>query len=207
MILRSPLLLVLTAAIAFTPCSKASDLMTINPHRRLAYESLGGFEPLTLITNFAAVDLDILAMEDQLENHQFEGFKSIYEHGGYSNSVARITLADSPTPPVREFLPDTLVVGWSHEGEVVRGRLLEGVMWNSWDTNATLLIEYEASPDQKNYLKCQVGGLVAINEEKKDGCKPIHFLTGENGQHSWESLSHFCLLLLLVTSCNAFSFM
>jgi hypothetical protein len=171
MILRSSLLLVLTVAIAITPCSRASNLMTINPHRRLVYESLGGFDPMTLITNFAAVDLDVLAMEDQLDNQQFDGFKSIYENGGYSHSVARITLVNYPTPPVRKFLPDTLVVGWSHDGEVVKGRLIEGVMWNSSDPNATLLIEYEANPDQENYLKCQVGGLVAINEEKQDGCK------------------------------------
>ena len=158
--------------------------------RKLNYELLAGYEPRTLVTNQAAIDLDQAEMEYQLSHHHLDIFRHVYEQGGHSLSVARLTLlggdADSikdaededlttlplPSPPAYEIPKNTEVIGWTKDGDIVTGRLREALVpWDKDDANITILVEYNSNIDQTSYLGCQMGGLVHTDTMNEDGCK------------------------------------
>ena len=156
--------------------------------RKLNYNLLAGYEPSTLVTNQAAIDLDQAEMEYQLSHHQLDKFRYVYEQGGHSSSIARLTLTgvvaeeddedDSDKnekflpPPEFEIPKNTEVIGWTKDKQLITGQLYEPLKpWKEGETTATILVEYKSNLEQLNYLQCQVGGLVYTDSMNVNGCK------------------------------------
>jgi hypothetical protein len=146
-----------------------ADNESLFRQRRLSYEWIAGYEPRTLVTDHAAIDLDQKEMERLLTFRRLDSFKAIYEKGGHSQSIAKVTLVDA-LPPVMPIPSSTIVIGWSANGDMVRGRLVEEVTWTSDDKEVALLVEYEAGEVQGKFV-CQVGGLVDVDAMNQDGCE------------------------------------
>lgn len=141
--------------------------------RRLAYEWIAGYEPRTLVTDHAAIDLDQAEIENLLEYRRLDAFRQIYEKGGHSQSIARVTIGGDSTIPILPIPKSTIVIGRNDKGDVIRGRLVDEVSWTSDDKDVTILVEYDASAEQANYVGCQVGGLVKVVNATlaTDGCE------------------------------------
>ena len=138
--------------------------------RRLAEEWIAGYEPRTFVKNHAAIDLDQAKIEDLLDQGDFNSAKAIYVQGGHSKSIARLKLLDAP-PPVKPILSETIVTGRTNAGGLVRGNLVEELMWTSGDKEVDVLVEYYTNKEQIEYVDCQVGGLVSISSANRGGCK------------------------------------
>ena len=84
----------------------------------------------------------------------------IYSEGGYSKSVAEITLNSALVSAVSS---GTKVTGTAMDGSQVVGKAYE-----DYSTGSTsFAIQYQTSDSQANYVNCQVGGLASPNT---DGC-------------------------------------
>ena len=140
--------------------------------RQLSYEWIAGYEPRTLVTDHAAIDLDQEEMERLLSYRRLQQFRAIYEQGGHSQSIAKVNLIDAE-PPILPIPKNTRVIGAAANGDVIRGKLVEEAFWAQDDKDVTLHIGYEASNEQANYVGCQVGGLVSVNSTNEEGCKYV----------------------------------
>jgi hypothetical protein len=138
--------------------------------RQLSYEWIAGYEPRTLVKDHLAIDLDQAEMERLLTFRRLDAFKAIYEKGGHSQSIARVTLVDA-MPPVMPIASLTIVLGRTGNGDMVRGRLVEEVSWTSDDKEVDVLVQYEATEAEDNFVGCQVGGLVDVNQTNQEGCE------------------------------------
>lgn len=152
-------------------CAWSENESVLLRQRRLGYEWIAGYEPRTLITDHSAIDLDQLQMEMSLKSLNFDEFEAIYENGGHSMSIAKVILKN-PKPPLRPIPANTVVLGTAVNGDVVTGVLLSELSWTTEDKEVLLLMQYAASDDQANHLRCQVGGLVKVLLGTiQDGCK------------------------------------
>ena len=109
----------------------------------------------TKITNSlqAAIDLDQEAMETQLAigtDGSFAAAKKIYQEGAFSKSVASVRLS---APLGTALEKGTPITGVSADGGVVVGKAYE----DSAAGTVTLLVQYQTSDSQNNYVECQVG--------------------------------------------------
>jgi hypothetical protein len=138
--------------------------------RRLAEDWIAGYEPRTFVKNHAAIDLDQAQIENLLDQRHLTSAKTIYVQGGHSQSIARLKLLDAP-PPVKPILSETLVLGRTNVGVLVRGNLIEELTWTSSDKEVNILVEYNTNEEQMEYVDCQVGGLVSISSANRDGCE------------------------------------
>jgi hypothetical protein len=160
-------------------CCLVLSLLTVSagatdssiPGRRLSYEWIAGYEPRTLVTDHAAIDLDQKEVEKWLAARMLDPVKDIYQQGGHSQSTALIHLSTNTEPPKMPIPSGTIVYGWTNNGDMVHGRLTEEAFWTSKDSEVTLLIEYQANEVQDNYVNCQVGGLVITSSDNRKGCK------------------------------------
>ena len=134
------------------------------------YEWIGGYEPKTLVTDHAAIDLDQKEMELLLRFGKISLVKEIYEEGGYSQSIARLKVIKADDPPTTIIPSGTMVIGENESGQKVNGRLINDFIFNATTKEDNLLVEYTTSSDPQRYHGCQVGALTSINSEKKDGC-------------------------------------
>jgi hypothetical protein len=164
---RSLLVMLLAA---YARSNDIVDDSSLRGGRELAYEWIAGYEPRTLVTDHAAIDLDQEVIERLLAFRRLDDAKAIYKKGGHSQPIAQIQLVDAD-PPVMPIPAGTIVIGWSNNGDMVRGRLLEETTWTSEETNVTIFVEYQRNEAQESYLNCEVGGLVEISEANGDGCK------------------------------------
>ena len=102
-------------------------------------------------------------MEDELglgNDASFAAARKIYEQGGYSKSVAKVTLS---TPLPMQMSKSTPVTGQNANGVAVYGKL-----YDTYANGATTIeIQYTTSDIQNSYVGCQVGGLAKPN---LDGC-------------------------------------
>lgn len=176
-LLSVSLIFVLTLEAALPTTATVDVEVTDNEHslrkngRRLQFEWLGGYQPRSLITDHAAIDLDQKVIETLLGLRQLNLAKTIYEEGGHSQAIARIISNQPPEPPAQPVPRGTPVVGTSDEGKVIHGSLSEDLMWDTDNKFVELLVQYTANTDQTNYVGCQVGGLTVASMAYKDGCK------------------------------------
>lgn len=139
-------------------------------------ESILGYMPQSqaAVTDIAALDLDQMAMEEIMVINTVDALQealAIYVSGAHSRPYAILTLSNPIDPSLNVNLPaGTLVVGQAFgSGDDVRGRLLQPV-----ESGATeLLVQYETTNTQENYVNCQVGSNPNPNVS---GCK-YHDLT------------------------------
>ena len=135
--------------------------------RRLAIERLAGYKPMTDITDRAKLDYDLALIESFVNLNKETEAVTIYKEGGYSQSIARLTIknADPPRMPIPE---GTKVVGYSDKGLVIKGVLVETATWTSNTDEVILLVEYEAKSESNAY--CHLGGLVVMGLSDHSGC-------------------------------------
>mmetsp|Transcript_55071 Transcript_55071/g.133798 ORF Transcript_55071/g.133798 Transcript_55071/m.133798 type:complete len:512 (-) Transcript_55071:94-1629(-) len=128
-----------------------------------SYEKIASYEPGSQVTDHNALDLDQQAMELELAKCTAESLSAaerIYTEGGYSKSVAEITLSSPLVSPVSS---GTKVTGTAIDGSQVVGKA-----YADYSTGSTsFAIQYQTSDSQANYVNCQVGGLASPNT---DGC-------------------------------------
>jgi hypothetical protein len=134
-----------------------------------AFEWLAGsYEPQSIVTSHAAIDLDQQTIDSLLRQAHEEHVKSakeIYTKGGYSMIIAKLKVTSDP--PGVSIPAGSIVEGESKDGYQVDATLIHDF---SYDTKE-VFVEYVPSSIQEKYMRCQVGGLVTIDEQNKDGCK------------------------------------
>jgi hypothetical protein len=135
--------------------------------RHLSYQHLAGYKPLTSVTDHAKIDYDQAFIERMTEADRMEEAIEMYRQGGYSQSIAQLSL-QNPIAPRMPIPEGTIIIGTTQDGHVVKGTLIETATWTSNTENVVLLVEYEASTDQATY--CHVGGLALTNAREVQGC-------------------------------------
>jgi len=141
------------SALALLASSPFTAAESVRASRRLSYELIAGYEPLSQVTDHNAIDLDQEAMEIQLalaNDQSYAAAKAIYEEGAFSKNVASVTLS-SALPANAE--KGTAISGVDADGNVVSGKAYED---NVAGAN-TILVQYQTSDSQANYVGCQVG--------------------------------------------------
>lgn len=135
--------------------------------RRLTLNHLTGYEPRTETSDEALIDLDQSMIEKLIDDGLVDSARAIYEHGGHSQSVARIHLRNAEPP--RLTIPKyTKVVGKTDEGQVVQATLIEDAFWTDSSEEVVLSVEYEVSYNQTIF--CRLGGLAALDAGDLSGC-------------------------------------
>merc|ERR1712176_903395 len=127
------------------------------------FETIAYYEPKSQVTDQNAIDLDQLAMEEQLSvgsDGSFEKAWNIYSRGGHSRSTAILSLE---TPLTLGLRKNTLVSGLTENGLTVTGKLFD----NYPNGISTIEIQYTTTDSQESYVGCQVGGLP---NPRLDGC-------------------------------------
>jgi hypothetical protein len=115
------------------------------------------------VTDHCAIDLDQLAIEDQLAlatDESYEAARRIYNEGGNSKSYASIKLA---TPLTLDVAKSDSITGSTDDGTQVSLKAYEDYPTGTSNIN----VLYETTDMQDSYVNCQVGGLVETNLE---GC-------------------------------------
>jgi hypothetical protein len=133
------------------------------------------YDPSSQVTDHAALDLDQKAMVKVLKTRGADRqqllveARQIYQKGGHSGSYALLSVEiDEPL----KIPMLTQVVGTGFDGSTrVRGFVPKELVFKGTEGTIHIPVEYETSNDQENYVKCQVGGLVAAEEAIKGGCK------------------------------------
>jgi len=131
--------------------------------RQLSREQIAGYEPLSQVTDHNAIDLDQEAMEGQLALGNEDAYAAalrIYTEGAHSKSVAEIKLT-SPLPTDVE--KGTLIMGRGADGNQVAAKAYEDNAAGATD----IIVQYQTSDSQKNYVMCQVGATTTPNTQ---GC-------------------------------------
>jgi Low iron-inducible periplasmic protein len=128
---------------------------------------LAGYEPLTSIHDYASIDLDMQVMEQLTDFGLVDLAKAIYEKGGHSRSVSKLTLVNA-NPPLTTIPAGTKVVGRNMDDKVIQGTLLESAMWEEGTERVSLLVEYETRPNQTSF--CHLGGLASAGTAELKGC-------------------------------------
>merc|ERR1711957_974009 len=136
---------------------------TIRSNRRLSYESIAGYEPMSQVTDHNAIDLDQQAMEQQLalaNDDSFAAALKIYSEGAFSKQVAKVNLS---APLAIDVAKGTAFMGINAEGNQIAGK--------AYADNAagatSVMIQYKTTDSQADYVGCQVG---ASTTPVIDGC-------------------------------------
>jgi hypothetical protein len=152
-----------TAVSALALLASTSGVEGVRTSRQLSLEKIAGYEPLSSVTDHNAIDLDQEAMEQQLSLQNDDAFvqaRKIYSEGAYSKSVAEVTL-NAPLP--MDVEKGTEIMGVGADGNQVAGK--------AYADNAlgatSIIVQYQTSDSQKNYVACQVGASTTPNTE---GC-------------------------------------
>jgi len=138
--------------------------------RRLTFDRIAGYEPRSKVTDHAAIDLDQFMMEDRLSKGQLITARNVYEFGGHSQSIAKLTLLDPPG--AGSFPAGTRVAGIDKMGQEVTGTLAKRLVWDDQvGKNEEAHVQYFTSDIQATYVGCQVGGLYTFEKANLGGCK------------------------------------
>lgn len=151
------------SALVLLASTTLSAADTIRSNRRLSYESIAGYEPMSQVTDHNAIDLDQQAMEQQLalaNEDSFAAALKIYSEGAFSKQVAKVTLT---APLAIDVAKGTAFMGINAEGNQIAGK--------AYADNAagatSVMIQYKTTDSQADYVGCQVG---ASTTPVTDGC-------------------------------------
>jgi hypothetical protein len=98
-------------------------------------------------------------LEDQLaigSSVSLNNAKRIYEEGGHSKSVAKVTLSTPLTGSLAKFAS---VSGRNEDGGAVYGKVYDDYPNGS----NQIMVQYKTTDNQASYVSCQVGGLPKPN--------------------------------------------
>ena len=160
-----------------TPATASSEATTTGAGANK--QRLAGYEPLTSITNYANIDLDMQSIEQMVDYGLVDLARAMYEHGGHSRSVSNLTLINNPTPPTITIPAGAMIIGRSIEGTTIQGVLLESITpWDDSAESVSLSVEYDGrgmndgSQDQTSSSNsfCRLGGLATAGTADIQGC-------------------------------------
>lgn len=146
-------------------------LFVASVHVHANFDRYVGYLPQTSITDFAAIDLDQMNINEQLYDMNIEKALAVYTKGGHSGSYARLKLLE--LNGAASYPAGTQVLGLSQYEEIVEGFLQNDVTWDATATEFTVDVTYRVFDRQANFVSCQVGGLVDLQQANRDGCKSI----------------------------------
>eukprot|EP00934_Nitzschia_sp_Nitz4_P002782 Nitzschia sp. Nitz4//scaffold339_size21316//7559//9244//NITZ4_008615-RA/size21316-processed-gene-0.21-mRNA-1//-1//CDS//3329548354//2772//frame0 len=134
----------------------AATATSVHDSRRLSFEYIAGYQPATLVTDENAIDLDQYEMEVQLAiatESSYAIAQDIYENGGSSGSIAKVTLTSGLTTGQSK---GTAVTG----DAPALGLTADGILYEDYAAGATQIqIIYSVRTVQSNYVGCTVGAL------------------------------------------------
>lgn len=149
---------------------------------QLSYPAFFSYQPVSLVTDHSAIDLDLSYIEKKLDHATEANMKdaeAVYSEGGFSGSYAEVeitggfgawTFIPKGTPVVAIKVND-------EEGQALGGMVLPNTVYGETMDDIQIgeikiRIAYNALPDLQNqYLKCDVGALKLENQlEVTFGC-------------------------------------
>eukprot|EP00980_Cylindrotheca_fusiformis_P003784 scaffold834_cov123-Cylindrotheca_fusiformis.AAC.31 len=136
-----------------------------------AYEWITGYEPFTLVSDHAAIDLDQQKIDELLRLASIDSAQNIYEKGGNSQSIARLMILNPENVTVPVIFAGAQVVGMSAAGNHVFGSLVEDLSFNSSGSDHVEALVQYPTKTMADEPHCRVGGLVSIKAESKGGCE------------------------------------
>ncbi|CAB9510543.1 expressed unknown protein [Seminavis robusta] len=120
-------------------------------------EDILDYSPLTQVTDQAALDLDLLTMENLLNLQTPESMaqaQAVYEEGAFTQNYAVLTLT-SPVGDGVDLPKGMSVSGPAFVNPAVQAR---GFLMEDLQAGATeVLVAYATSASQRSYVGCQVG--------------------------------------------------
>lgn len=131
----------------------ANLLRSESEQRHLSEEKFINYDPLTTVTDHAAIDLDQAAIESQLAYGTDQGrakAMGVYTEGAFSKSYAEVKLTSPLQLDVGKGLE---LIGKTATGDEVRVTVLTAVKMG----DNVLQLQYATTPIQEKYVNCQVG--------------------------------------------------
>jgi hypothetical protein len=133
--------------------------------RRTMINRIDGYLPTNDVSQQAALDLDLTAMESLVLRRELPKAKKIYEEGGNSMSYAELTLTSLTSDG--SYSAGSHVWGVNDKGEQITGKTMDAVDWTAEDGNVTLLVLYDNDVD----VPCRVGALHLVSAGSTYNCK------------------------------------
>jgi hypothetical protein len=166
--LAVPILMASKLSVGISGTNTPNSINAANTlERKLNFNPVTGYEPRTETSDQAVIDIDQSMIEKLIDFDLIDSARAIYEHGGHSQSTARIHLRDA-APPRLAIPKDTKVVGRTDEGHVIQGFLIEDALWTDSTEEVVLSVEYETTDNQTIF--CHLGGLALLDAAELDGC-------------------------------------
>ena len=160
----------------WTWCTTATLLLLAaqQKHAVLAsFEKIHTYTPLTDVTDHAAISFDLTPIERLVAGQTEEAFElaeRVYNEGGNSKSVARLTLSLVAGAPVA-FAAGTKLTGVALDGRSLVGELAQDVATG----DSIVLFKYPTTFSRTNHLDCRIGGLPK-EQHMPEGCKCYYSL-------------------------------
>lgn len=147
------------SALVLLASTSLSAADTLRSNRRLSKDLIAGYEPLSQVTDHNAIDLDQEAIEMQLAlatDDSFAAALRIYSEGAFSKQVAQVSLT---APLSIDVEKGTAIMGVGADGNQIAGKAYEDNAAGA----SSIMIQYQTSDSQKNYVGCQVGASTTPN--------------------------------------------
>jgi hypothetical protein len=118
-----------------------------------SYTPIGGYVPMSRVTDHAAIDRDQQAIEELADAQKFTDAQKIYERGGNSRSQVVFTIPAQPF----DIPSGKTVTGTSMDGGIAEGAT------RSVDAGGTsLTMRYTTYDSQASYVKCVYGAMSEV---------------------------------------------
>eukprot|EP00525_Craspedostauros_australis_P010634 CAMPEP_0198112488 /NCGR_PEP_ID=MMETSP1442-20131203/4332_1 /TAXON_ID= /ORGANISM="Craspedostauros australis, Strain CCMP3328" /LENGTH=570 /DNA_ID=CAMNT_0043769279 /DNA_START=270 /DNA_END=1982 /DNA_ORIENTATION=+ len=154
----------LVLGLVLPPLASAVGAGTANQRRRLDRAKISAYEPDSNVDDELAIDLDVLAISEQLDRESLTGFvtaETIYSKGGHSKPYAVVNLKNGLA---KAILAGTTCLGTSINSQAAKMTVMHD--YKIGDNQMELAYDYD-DDDSHQASKCQVGGLV---DPSFDGC-------------------------------------
>jgi hypothetical protein len=175
----------------------AASIIAVN-----AYDRYAGYQPTTLITDVAAIDLDQEEFNKQTGERELFNAMKVYEMGGHSGSYAELFIQNATVAV--NYTVGTIIRGITSNDDAINGTLLEPVIWKAGASSPVMKVLYDVGPLQIEYSDCQVGGLFTFGAAEKGGC--TFHLYGICCLLSTNSILNLSFLLSILLVMLSFSF-
>jgi hypothetical protein len=151
-----------------------SSLAAVATVEAVSYTRYAGYAPATNVADLALIDLDQLALNEQLTQLHITNALHAYQDGGHVGSYAVLKL-DNTAGVDGSFPAGTTVLGTTAFNQSVVGTLMENTTWVASDTQPVIKVFYATPNSGSDTDVCQVGSLYVFHEAKRDGCKFFFF--------------------------------
>ncbi len=139
----------------------------------VSFESLAGYQPKSLITDEAAIDLDLKTLVEIIDTKSFRRALPVYVQGGHSDSYAVLQVQTKNSAVIDA---GQQLLGLNADGTIVHGPARTSVTTfpgsiSGSGKGALLSVNYDINSVQSSYVGCQVGALGMLGGALTSGCK------------------------------------